>query len=1457
MSGGLLRKGLVDPSAGGGKPMMGGKPTLGGGGGGSMRAGLRRPGLGMKGGGAEKPMLGMGGGGGKPTLRRRMPEPDAAPEHDVAEEEVFAAAEADLFDDTDNGSSSLEADFEAAAGDLFGEESTESPFGEGLGDSLFSDDEPESPTPSSSSISPSPDAGESGVFSTSGATQDAGGDLFDMSAADDLFGDDSSSGGGSLFDDEGSGESLFGDGDGGGDLFGEEDDAPAPTESASEGGGDLFGGEQFDSLFEDGEGGDQISSSDTIGSFNRVAETDLFSEPEEEQSAAPVDDGGFDNLFSEPDQDESAGAADPFSFDDEPVDEPAPQSGGGLFDDDASGGADLFGEDLFPAEAERQPKAEAQAESGDDLFSGGDLFSDPDPQPEQELSGGSLFDEPEPEQAQATSQEEFGGLFDEPAAAAQSGGGGLFEEASSTDLFGGDDLFSDMGAEPRGSLEEEAPSSAEPAPQAQEAEEFDLFSEPDEPGSSSIEKEPVSAEASSEDDAGGGLFDGFGDESPADDGGLFGEADSSSGGLFDEPASEDLFGDDAGGAVDLFAEPEGNESALGETSLDMEMGGGGDLFSESSEPVAEAPMAEMPVDEGVGLFDIPDPGDEPTSLFDEPVEEPQAEMQSADGGGGLFDSQDDGGFDFGDSMGDTGGASLFDELPNEEPEPAAPLDLDLPMPGDPPASVEAEALEPVEASAVALEEAPTDLFGDEPEEPSEDALTMDRLRAEEMARVADVPTQEPADSPEFMMLLEATLPKAEEEAPPEPILEENPPELDSGPLSPMADGGLFDEAVEESDGESLFDELSESEPSAEQEPEPEPEPVDEGPQILGKPKVSLSIEDESPAKDIDLADKLDASLTGADVAAKIGAYRKALEESPDNLVMRTRLADIHLKYGMLEDALVQYRQVIRRNSESISLLHRVIQAEFWNENYAEAGESLLALAKLHLKRGEHHDALDTLQSVLSLDSHHFEARKVLVSVFTSLDESKLAAHHLRQLAETALTKGEVDEAVSAFQQLLEISNDPVFEERLAQIYETQGDMEKALRSFQSLVGRYQQEERWEEAARVTERIVELNPDLLEDRGGLVELYKKLGMNEKAMEQQFRLAHAYQERGELEPSIRLYEDVLVHQPHNQNARRLLVDAYLDSQNVAAAMEQAEALTEYYLNTKDHQTAIDLYARLVEAEPENVELQERLVKFYGLAGDPENARLRWISLADLHESKERYEKAAEAIQKALELDENQIELQNRLALLFADRLDDKVAALTQLRKLFQMAPDRLDAVRMYIEILLKEEQVSEAGQVLQQLEHAGGESAAIKNGVIESLRNKVEGNPADLKARFNYGELCYHLGDLDHAIEQFQQTRRSPEFELMSYNMLGMCFAKKKGFNMLDLAIKQFKKGLETRGHGEQAYLELRYNLAMIQYQNGRMAEALSDFKECYRVDIAYRDVRSWIEKIETELASSGS
>lgn len=1460
--GGMLRKGLVDPTSGG-KPMMGGKPALGGGG--STRAGLRRPGLGMKGGpGGDKPMMGMAApsAAAKPTLDRRSFEAEAELDSEIFDEsEDFAGESLDmgamesLFDDQSPAEEQVAPEFvfESGGDDLFGD-AEESPFGGGLGDSLFSSDEPDEVPPSApgpviGSFSSS-DAGESGGVSgelrpfakavpTEGSL--AADDLFDMGGGD-LFGQEepiqSAAAAEALFDDEPlSGGDLFGDEpSGGGGLF---DDLSPPPKAAtvepSPSSSDLFAGEQFDNLFDDAEqGSNDPAASDTIGSFRAENPAGLFDQPQDTSSAG-TEDVAFDSLFN--DEEESAPAGVSF-FDEVTEQSPPSEAAMGLFDEPA-GGQDLFGDDLFSTQLEDRtdsfPAPSNEREPiNDDLFSGDDLFGSPEEAPQAVTH---LFDDEPPAEVE---DEPSGGLFDDLTEGPQDG---MFvDDSKGTDLFGDDDLFG-------GPAEGHQPEELEVVASSAVEDEFDLFSEPDEVTTG--QSHPPAQHPLPED----GLFDGF--DEPADERSLFPAAEGQSAStLFDEPAESNLFDE---GGDDLFSSEVQEEmfpvASITETVIDHPQdesleAGGDDLFGGMSIGFSDEPQPSS------DMFDIPDPGAAPVgvddSLFDE--------LDPADDGGGLFDEEPvefvavesvepEAPLDFGES-------NLFESGPLEEIEPAVPLDLDLPMPGDPPLTHEGPLVE--EPGQDVGED---DLFGSgdpfaEVVGPESDSLTLDQLRAEEMARVVDAPIEDTADSPEFMKLLELTLPKAEEEVP-EEILSDAESGGESSLFTADGEADLFDQSSAGNLDGDLFDSSQDALFETDGEGFQEPEAVDEGPDILGKPKVSLSIEDESSTGDIDRANRLDASLSGADVAARIAGYRKALEETPENLVMRTRLADIHLKYGMLEDALVQYRQVIKRNSDSISLLHRVIQAEFWNENYAEACEALLMLAKLHLKRGEHHDALDTLQSVLSLDFHHFEARKVLVSVFTILEESKLAAHHLRQLAETALTKGEVDEAISAFQQLLEISNDPVFEERLAQIYESQGEMELALRSFQSLVGRYQQEERWEEAARVTERIVELNPELLDDRGALVDLYKKLGMSHKAMEQQFKLARLYHERGDVAQSVQLFEGVLIHQPDNQDARRLLVDAYLDSNSVSAALEQAEALTEHYLDTKDHLTAIALYERLVEADPENVELQERLVKFYGLAGDPESARVRWVGLADLHESKSRFDRAAEAIQRALELDESQIELQHRLALLYAEKLGDKVSALTQLRKLFQIAPDRLDAVKMYIEILLSQQQVAEAGQVLQRMEAAGGESRAIKIDVITSLRNRAESNPGDFRARFDYGELCYHLGDLDHAIEQFQQTRRNPEFELMSYNMLGLCFAKKKGFNMLDLAIKQFKKGLETRGHTEQSYLELRYNLATIQYQNGRIAEALSDFKECYRVDIAYRDVRSWIEKIESELASSGS
>ena len=629
-------------------------------------------------------------------------------------------------------------------------------------------------------------------------------------------------------------------------------------------------------------------------------------------------------------------------------------------------------------------------------------------------------------------------------------------------------------------------------------------------------------------------------------------------------------------------------------------------------------------------------------------------------------------------------------------------------------------------------------------------------------------------------------------------------------------------------------------------------PINDEP-IFSHPRASFSVEAEVGRDQVEQARRVREANQGADIASLIRAYRRAIEESPDNLLLRTDLADLHLNYGLLEDAVVQYRQIIKRSPQSVGLHHRLVQAHLWNDNHEEAASTLMDLASIHQQRGEMQDALDTIQTTLSLDPHHFLARRQLVNLCTSQGESKLAAHHLRQLAESALTKGNVDEAIDAFSRLMQISDDPSFQDRLAQVYESQGRTEEALHHYRELTARYTAAQQWEEAASATERIVTLQPDDLATRAQLTELYQRLGLTDRVLEQKYQLASHYLQVDQVAEAASLLEQVLADKPDHQAARRSLIDVYLQQNRVDEALKQAAPLTAYYAETQNAAEAIVLYGRLIDAQPDNPELRKQLIHFYGMAGDTGSAAEQWLALAQLFCRHEDWQQGVEAYHRVLELDENRPEIHYQLARLYLEKLNNTNRALQEYARVYELDPGNTQAMAKYVRILLRLSKADQAAAVLKRLAEVNPEADEVRASVMKDFRSRIEAEPTDLRARFVFGELCFHLGEVDLAIEQFQQTRRDRAFELKSYNMLGLSFAEKTGFNMHDLAIRQFRKGLETAGFSEQEYLELRYNLAMLQYRSGRLQEALQELKDCYAVDIAYRDVREWIRRIENELA----
>ena len=88
------------------------------------------------------------------------------------------------------------------------------------------------------------------------------------------------------------------------------------------------------------------------------------------------------------------------------------------------------------------------------------------------------------------------------------------------------------------------------------------------------------------------------------------------------------------------------------------------------------------------------------------------------------------------------------------------------------------------------------------------------------------------------------------------------------------------------------------------------------------------------------------------------------------------------------------------------------------------------------------------------------------------------------------------------------------------------------------------------------------------------------------------------------------------------------------------------------------------------------------------------------------------------------------------------------------------------------------------------------------------------------------------------------------------MLGLAFSRKPGINDEELAIKQFRRGLETTASPRIRYLELHYNLGVLLDKKGRLEEALEQFKLIYQLDVQYRngEVARRMKQIQEELAS---
>lgn len=220
-------------------------------------------------------------------------------------------------------------------------------------------------------------------------------------------------------------------------------------------------------------------------------------------------------------------------------------------------------------------------------------------------------------------------------------------------------------------------------------------------------------------------------------------------------------------------------------------------------------------------------------------------------------------------------------------------------------------------------------------------------------------------------------------------------------------------------------------------------------------------------------------------------------------------------------------------------------------------------------------------------------------------------------------------------------------------------------------------------------------------------------------------------------------------------------------------------------------------------------------------------------DIKEMIRRYEEGIAAGQVSMEVYRKLGELYQRV-----NRHQEAIDTYTKLVEL----QGNLDPV---VDRAIEKSQVALYNAYFRQLEdtgHSAEEIAAAKQEMInyrlERAHERVRKYPNDLQVRYELACLLWDIGDVDHALEEFQHSQRNPQRKLESMIYMGRCFAAKERY---DMAIEQFEGALSEMKYMDKDKMKALYYEGTTYEAMGEHDKALECFKQIYAVNVGYLDV----------------
>ncbi len=346
----------------------------------------------------------------------------------------------------------------------------------------------------------------------------------------------------------------------------------------------------------------------------------------------------------------------------------------------------------------------------------------------------------------------------------------------------------------------------------------------------------------------------------------------------------------------------------------------------------------------------------------------------------------------------------------------------------------------------------------------------------------------------------------------------------------------------------------------------------------------------------------------------------------------------------------------------------------------------------------------------------------------------------------------------------------------------------------------------------------------------------------------------------ERSIDELKLLLSDQPNNNDARLVLGNKLL-KQSPREALDEFLEACDGFSAMRNYSSAIICLEKAIEIAPDNLSIHKKLLEVAAHEGDMKVMIGAYLGFGDTLARLGEVGKAQFVYQKILGIDRENADAKERLEQIRlaeeATRRKAEEEAAAQEAEAAEAAAaaaaDEDDGGGMVdlASLLSEDDGMGKQQNDKIRIERKGLDTSLELDDIISDFKAGVQQHieDEDYESHYDLGLAYKEMGLTDEAINEFQIATRSSKQRLKAFEMLGLCFQEK---NDLDLALKQFQRGISTPGHSEFEYLGLYYNTGIIYEKLGQWEQAKKAYEEVYVVDISFKDIAQRVEVVQKNL-----